>query len=558
MRRLISMLTADVSGVHAAAYVLAISALSSQLLALIRDRLLAHTFGAGIELDIYYSAFRIQDFLFFSVASFVSLTVLIPILVEKIDEGKEETRKFISSVFSLFFIAVSVSGIIAAYFTPTLVSFIFPGIIGKGYDADLIFLTRILLISPLILGLSNLLGSVTQVYRKFFIYAVSPLLYNIGIILGIIFFYPLYGISGLGYGVIMGALLHLLIQVPFVLSEGLFPRFTFVWNFKDIKRLISLSLPRTLALSLNHITLLVLFGLASLMNTGSISILSFSFNLQSVLIAVIGASYSVAAFPTLARHFFKKEQKEFLEHFTTALKHIIFWSFPALILFIILRAQIVRVILGSGAFSWDDTRLTAAALALFAVSIVAQNISLLFIRAFYAAGETKKPLIISLVSSFVIIASAYFGLSLFSTNEIFRNFIEIILRVEDLPGTIVLVLPLAYSIGSFLNVILFWIFFRRFFSPLSFAIGNTALHSLSSSILIGLTTYQGLRYFGKIFNLDTFIGIFLQGTLSGLIGIGFGIFILFMLKNEEFFEILKSLKRRIFKADVVQTDNIIN
>ena len=557
VRRLISMLTANVSGVHAAAYVLAISAICSQLLALIRDRLLAHTFGAGAELDIYYSAFRIQDFLFFSVASFVSLTVLIPILFEKIDKSREETKKFISSVFSIFFIAISAIGIVVAYFTPYIVSFIFPGILGKGYDTDLIFLTRILLLSPLILGLSNLLGSITQVYKKFFIYAISPLLYNIGIILGIIFFYPLYGISGLGYGVIMGAILHLLIQVPFIFSEGLFPKFTFVWNFKDIKRLISLSLPRTLALSLNHITLLVLFSLASLMNTGSISILSFSFNLQSVLVAVIGASYSVAAFPTLARHFFKKEQKEFIEHFTTALKHIIFWSFPALVLFIVLRAQIVRVILGSGAFSWDDTRLTAATLALFAISIVAQNISLLFIRAFYAAGDTKKPLIISLVSSFAVIVLAYFGLSLFSTNEVFRNFLEVLLRVEDLPGTIVLVLPLAYSIGSFLNVILFWIFFRRFFSPLSFAIGNTALHSLSSSVLVGLVTYQGLRYFGEVFNLDTLAGIFLQGALSGIIGIGFGILILFMLKNEEFFEIIKSLKRRIFKADVVQTDTII-
>lgn len=556
VRRLISLLSTDVSSVHAAAYILAFSAIASQILALIRDRLLAHTFGASIELDVYYSAFRVQDFIFFSVASLVSLTVLIPILIGKIESGKEETKKFLNSVFSVFFLAVSIFALIVAWFTPSIIPFIFPGIIGKGYDADLIFLTRLLLLSPLILGLSNLLGSITQAYRKFFISAISPLLYNIGIIIGIVFFYPFYGISGLGYGVILGAIFHLLAQVPFILSEGLFPKFTFVWDFNEIKRLLSLSLPRTLALSLNHITLLILFGFASLMGVGSISILSFSFNLQSVLVATIGASYSVAAFPILARHFFKKEQKEFLDHFTTALKHIIFWSLPALVLFIVLRAQIVRVVLGSGAFSWQNTRLTAAALALLVVSIIAQNISLLFIRAFYAAGDTKKPLIISLISSSLIVILAYTGLLLFSSNALFKNFIEVIMRVPDLSGTAILIIPLAYSIGSFLNVILFWVFFRRFFSPFSFEIGKTAFHSLSSSALIGFVSYQGLQFFGKFFNLDTFTGIFFQGFLSGLSGIAFGIFALYIFKNEEFFEITKSLKLRIFKTDVVQTDTI--
>lgn len=554
VRRLLSLLSQDVSGVHAAAYLLALSSFFSQLLALIRDRLLAHTFGAGTELDIYYAAFRVQDFIFFAVASLVSLAVLIPVLIEKMERGKDETRKFLDSIFSVFFVAMAFLGGITAYFTPHIVPLLFPGLLGRGFDADLISLTRILLLSPLILGLSNLLASVTQAYKKFFIYALSPLLYNVGIIAGIVFLYPVYGLKGLGFGVIIGALLHLFIQLPFIISEKLLPRFTFISNWVDVRRVVSLSLPRTLTLSLNHVAMLVLIGIASLLTPGSISVFSFSYNLESTIISIIGASYSIAAFPILARHFLKKEQKEFIEHFTTALKHIIFWSFPAMILLIVLRAQIVRVILGSGAFSWNDTRLTAACLALLALSVVAQNISLLFIRAFYAAGDTRKPLIISIVSSLAIIISAYAGLVLFKADTLFSFFIESLFRVQDLQGTEVLVLPLAYSIGSILNVLLFWFVFRRFLMPFSPSVGNTAFHSFAASILTGLIVYKFLEYFGSIFNLNTFSGIFFQGALSGLFGLSFFILMLYLLRNEEFSEIMQALRQRVFRVEVVRTD----
>ena len=556
VRRVLSLLTADVSSVHAAAYLLAVSALCSQLLALIRDRLLAHNFGAGSELDVYYAAFRVQDFIYFAVASLVSLAVLIPILVEKTELGKKETKEFLNSVFSSFFVATVFLGGLAIFFAPKLITILFPGLIGIGFDKDLLFLTRVLLLSPLILGLSNLLGSVTQAYKKFFIYALSPLLYNVGIIIGIIFFYPPFGLAGLAYGVILGALLHLAIQVPFIVSEGLLPRFTFRWDTRDLKRLLLLSVPRTFTLSLNHIAILVLVGLASLMKSGSISVLSFSFNLQSVSVSIIGASYSVAAFPILARHYLKKEEKAFNDHFTLALKHIIFWSFPALVTFIVLRAQIVRVVLGSGSFSWEDTRLTAASLALLSLSIVAQCVSLLFVRAFYAAGDSRKPLIISVISSLSIVASAYVFYSLYSTSYVFRYFLETLLRVSDVPGTEVLILPLAYSVGAFINVVLFWIFFHRYLSRFSLPLGRTALHSASASILMGVVMYKSLDILSRIFDLNTFIGIFLQGALSGMLGLLFLIAILAILKNEEFFDIVHSLHHKMFKkVEVVQTDS---
>jgi len=554
VRRILRLISLDVSGVHAAAYLLAASAFSSQLLALIRDHLLAGTFGAGLKLDIYYAAFRIQDFIFFSVASLVSLAVLIPFLVEAVEKSKEETRAFLDSIFTVFFISVVIVSGVAFFLVPYIVPVIFPGLVNKGFNTDLFFITRLLLLSPLALGLSNLLGSVTQTYRKFFIYALSPLLYNVGIIIGIVAFYPVFGLKGLGFGVILGAILHLLIQMPFIISEGLFPRLTLRIRFKEVKRLVLLSLPRTLTLSLNHIAMLVLAGMASVLAEGSISVLNFSLNLGLVPVSIIGASYSVAAFPILVRHFLKEEKDNFNEHLRVSLRHIIFWSFPAVMLLIVLRAQIVRVILGAGAFSWNDTRLTAACLALLALSVIAQNITLLLVRAFYAMGDTKKPLFITIFSSTLTIGLGYGALYFFSHNSFFRDFMESLFRIEDVTGSEVLMLPLAYTIGSFINLGLLWTFFGRALSSASLSVGGAAFHSFSASVVMGFVGYKALEWTGQFLNIDTFIGVFSQGVFGGLCGIVSWVLMLYLFKNKELMEIIAALQKRILGSDVVQTD----
>lgn len=555
VRRVLSLLTSDVSGVHGAAYILALSALLSQLLALVRDRLLAGTFGAGVELDVYYAAFRIQDFVFFSVASLVSLSVLIPFLVGKMEKGKDATRGFLDSMATVFFLAMVLVGTLGVLLVPYLVPRLFPGLIGQGFDNELLFLSKLLMLSPLLLGFSNLLASVTQAYRKYFIYALSPLLYNIGIIFGIVVFYPFYGLVGLGYGVVAGALLHLLVQVPFIWKEGLFPRLTFRINVLEAWQVALLSLPRTITLTLNHVALLFLTGMASLLSEGSISILSFSFNLGLVPVSIIGASYSVAAFPLLAKHFLRDEREHFIEHFSAALTHIVFWSFPAIALLVVLRAQIVRVILGTGSFSWSDTRLTAACLALLAISVIAQNISLLLVRAFYAGGDTKRPLVAALTSSFSIVVFAYLGLSYFKENSFFSDFLEALFRVTDVSGAEVLILPLAYTLGSFVNLFLLSLFFKRFLS-ISVPVGVSAFHSFAASIVMGFAAYKALEWGGRVFNLDTFNGIFMQGMLGALAGMFAWVLLLALLKNKQFLEIQEALRRRVFKTDVIQTDPV--
>ncbi len=551
VRQLFSFLARDVEGMHKAAYLLAFSAFFSQILGLVRDRLLAHTFGASIDLDIYYAAFKVQDFIYFAIASLVSVSILIPFLSEKIESNGGSLKKFIDGIFTLFFGSVAVVSAVAYYFAPEIVSRLFPGLVAHGALPELAAVTRVLLLSPIILGVSNLLASITQVYGKFFVYALSPILYNVGIILGIIFFYPFWGLVGLSYGVILGALMHLLIQVPFIGSISLLPSFSLSPAFKDIGNIIRLSLPRMLALSANHIALLVLVSLASVLAEGSISILSFSINLQSVALSVIGASYSVAVFPTLARHFSRGEKEAFFDQLVSATRHIIFWSCIALVLFVVLRAHVVRVVLGSGAFDWEATRLTAACLALFVVSIVAQNLSLLFVRAYYASGSTSRPFWINLFSASSTVALAYFGFTLLPQMPFLQYFLEALLRVEGIAGSAILILPLAFSIGALFNVACYWFLIAREHPGFTRNVGGALFESFAASVVAGFFTYKVLEYFGTVFTVETFWNVFSQGLVAGLIGLGAAAAMLAFLNNREFKEIIDSLRTRLSKDQLL-------
>ena len=541
----------EIRGLHEAAYLLGFFALFSQILALIRDRLLASTFGAGHVLDVYYASFRIPDIIFVSVASLVSVYVLIPFLTEKEGEGKEEQRTFINSVFTVFTTLMLLISLIVFAFVPLLSRLLFPGLVDSPIFPELVMLTRVLLLQPLFLGLSNLFGSITQTRRRFLLYASGPLLYNIGIIGGILFLYPSFGIVGLAFGVVLGAVLHLLIQMPFIIADGFFPKVTLRPLWRDIRRVLRLSLPRTLALSANQLSLVILLGVASLLAAGSITIFNFAYNLQSVPLSIIGVSYSVAAFPTLARLFTNGERKLFLEQMISATRHIIFWSVPAIVLFVVLRAQIVRVILGGGVFDWTETRLVAAALALFVISLIAQGLSLLFVRGYYATGNTRTPLVVNLLGAILVVVFSVALLKLFNIFPTFRFFMEALLRVEGIEGTAILMLPLGYSLALFLNVVAFWFLFQRDFSSLWGAVSQTVLHSFGAAVLMGFVTHRLLSVFDNIFDIHTFIGIFLQGLLSGLLGIIVGIVLLFLLRNKEIREISSALHHKFWKSTVV-------
>ena len=551
VRSFLSAIGLEVRGMHQAAYVLALMALCSQLLALVRDRLLASAFGAGHTLDVYYAAFRVPDFLFATVASLLSLYALLPILSRLQHEHPSLVIAFMRNTLLLFFIAMAAVSALAFMYTPSLVSFIAPGIIEGSSRDSLILLTRILLLQPILLGLSNLFANVTQLRHRFLLYSISPLFYNLGIIFGIVALYPTLGLAGLAWGVILGAFLHAAVQVPFFFGEKTERHLPFTETLKILREVLVLSIPRTLSLAAGQLTLLCLVAFASLLTVGSISVFTFAGNLQAVPLTIIGVSYSVAAFPTLARFFAGGNREEFVRHIEGALRHIIFWALPASILIIVLRAHLVRVVLGAGAFDWAATRLTAAALALFVLSLLAQAIFLLIARAYYAAGETGKPLFLAAVNIVFSVSSAVGLLMLFRSNEAFQMMIESLLRVEDVPGTSVLMLPLGISVGAILQCVLgLFLLSRDFKLPLR-SVARLSSQSFFASLLGGAAAYATLQLFGPVVDTKTLLGIVSQGALAGFIGLVVTGGVLWLLKCKELSEIFGALNRRLKSSEVV-------
>lgn len=544
VRRTIKAITAKIGGLHEAAFALATFSILSQVLAFVRDRLLAYHFGAGHELDIYYASFEVPDLIFATAASLVSASILVPLFAKWGHQSESDLKKYVNSVFTSFFAFISICSILAWFLMPILVPLFFKSL-GAEAIGRIVTFSRILLLSPFFLGLSNFFGSIVQYEKRFLLYSLSPLLYNFGIIAGAFLGAPRFGILAVVIGVGAGALIHMLIQAIWVYSSGNGPKFVKQLDLNEIKKTFFLSVPRTISLSTSSLVGLFFVAIASKFPTGSIAVFSFSFNLQSVPLVIIGASYSLAAFPTLAGHYVKREIRAIGECLSSGLRHIIFWSLPTAALFIVLRAHIVRVILGSGAFSWSDTKMTAAALSLFVVSVVFQSIQLFLTRAHYAFGKTRLPLFINIGSAFITVVSAFVFMNYFPVNGAFFGLIAKILKVEGLERVGVLGLPMAFSIGSFVSAVLLWFFLDREIKESLFAPMLASFRdSLFAAVCIGFVTTLSLRIFDNVFSLESAVGVFMHAFVSGIIGIAAGVIVLYLIKNNEMKEIVSKLQSR--------------
>lgn len=539
VRKILGRITAPVRGLHQAAYLLAGLTLASQLLALLRDRLFAHLFGATQTLDLYYAAFRVPDLVFALVASLVSAYVLIPRIASS---SKKEAQELISQTVSFLVLAGGIVCAVLAYFAPQILFALFPDFSVSPMRDEFVLLTRLLLVQPILLGLSGIFTSVTQLERKFFLFALSPVLYNLGIIAGALLLYPKFGLVGIGMGVVLGALAHLLIHVPVVWGAKMFPRLV-VPDGRALLRVVRDSAPRSLALLMSSFTVLLLTILATRVGEGAITVFSLASNLEAVPLALIGASYATAAFPVLAEQMGQKKHEEFRATLVAAARHLIFWSSAALVLFIVLRAHIVRVILGSGAFDWDATRLTAAILAILVVALVAQGFVLLASRAFYAAERSWNPLFIQiggLITSFVV------AWGLLETAEVFPMllvFMEVLFRVEDVPGSAVLFIALGAAIGQLAMGLVAFLTIRSVATGVGGELMRPIFEGLGAATLGGAAAYGVLTFMGSLAPLTTLSITLLQGVVAGAAGLIVSAAVLFLLENKEFRELYASLRK---------------
>ena len=540
---------ANLTNVHHAAFWLASFNVLSAFLGLFRDRLLASTFGASRELDLYYAAFRVPDMLYTLMLFFAASTAIIPIFLDAWAKDSRRAEELFGALISLFCAVLVVLSAIAFFAMPSLVRVLLPGFTGDEHNM-VVRMGRIMLFSPFFLGLSNIFSSITQAFRRFFVYAISPVLYNFGIIIGILFFLPSWGLAGLAWGVVVGALLHGAIQIPSLYHVSVFPRFSFS-RLDDIVRVIASSVPRTLGLMATQFVMVVFAGVASTLAAGSLAVFTFASNLEYIPVTLVGLSYSVAVFPNLAELAIKKSRVEFQRYFALAFRHILFWSLPFAVLLLVLRAQIVRVVLGSGAFSWTDTRLTAATLFLLSIAVIFQGLLLLLVRALYAGGQTMRPVLVNVISAFLSVGAAFWFLRVLMPGGAGVLVLQTALKLRDIPDIRALALPLGVLAGSTVNFIFLFFVFRAVFGwfptkGIEWAVFKIGL----GSAVGGLVAYGGLAVFSHVFDLHTFVGIFLQGLSAGVLGIGAVILVLWALRSEELSEVYRGMRGMLWKDHV--------
>ncbi len=525
--RIFDRIRAPVRGLHQAAYLLAALTLASQILALLRDRIFAHSFGAGPVLDLYYAAFRVPDLVFALVASLVSAYVLIPRITGM---DRESVGRLLSQSASFLIIVGGGFCALIAIWMPEFLAFLYPDFAASDQNESFVLLARMLLIQPILLGLSGVLGSVTQVHRRFALFALSPVLYNLGIIFGTVVLYPHYGLVGIGVGVILGSVAYLMINVPVVMKAGVMPRFSLP-KIADILPVMRDSIPRSLALGIGSVTALVLTAFASRIGDGSVSVFTFASNLEAVPLALIGSSYAVAAFPALSETSSPEKRNEFTGILIASARHIILWSVVFLGLIIVLRAHLVRVILGTGAFDWNATRLTAALLAILAIGLVAQGLVLLFSRALYAVRQSWRPFAYQLAGGVLTIALAVAFLAMPSDG--FPSMFAKIMRVGDVHGSTILLLALAATVGQIFLAVLSLFALRRAAPGLARTLLRPLIDGSVAAFAGGAAAYTTLAFAGNIAPLTTLLNVFIEGFIAGIVGLSVSALTLYLLGNEE-------------------------
>jgi len=534
-----------------AAGLLSISALASRFLGLIRDGLLAGHFGASIETDIYFAAFRVPDFVYnFLIVGGLTIAFL-PLFSEYYSKDKKKAWEMTNNLLNVFLFFLVLVSLILFIFTPWLMKFIAPGFSPES-RALASTLTRLMFLSPILFGISNIFSSLLHYFNRFLVYSIAPILYNFGIIFGILFLVPSFGILGVGMGVILGAFLHLVIQIPSAITCGFKYRPLFNLKHPTLREIIRLMIPRSFAVGAQQINLIVITAIASTLIAGSIAIFNFANNLYYIPVGIFGISFAIAAFPNLSKAWALNQKEEFFKSFSSVFRQILFLVIPASILLFLLRAQLVRVVLGSlgpGRFDWQDTRLTAACLGIFSVGIFASALIPFICRAFFSFKDTKTPTLIAVAGVSLNIFLSFYLTGILKSSSFLGNFIVRIFDLQGINDVSVTGLPLAFSIAVVFQFILLLVFLYR-------KVGDFRIREILCSfekvlvavIFGGIFTYSTLYFVGNLVNMQTFLGVFAQGILAGVIGILVYLLFSLALKSPEL-KIIKSAILKQFSKD---------
>lgn len=500
----LDLLTKRQTNILSAAFVIMITVVISQLLGLIRQRLLVGIFGASNELGIYLYATQLPDTLFQLTIAAALSSAFIPVFSDFLAKGKEkEAHKMASTLLAIGLVIFLLLSFVLAVFAKDVLQIFNLGANFSPTDMDLMAnMMRIIIFGQLLFIVGTFFTALLQSYNHFFIPGIAAALYNMGIIIGVYFFSASMGIYSATIGVVLGGIIFITAQLPLARKIGF--RFTPSRAYiksEGVKKIGKLMLPRTISVIIFQLGTIAIASFISVLNDpGRMNVIfDFAKTLAFAPVALFGQTIAQAAFPVLSRE--KDKLDEFKITFINSFNQMFYLVLPVSVLVLILRIPFVRIVFGASKFDWPATVLTGQTLAFFSISIFAQALITLVLRAFYALHDTKTPLIIGGISTAILIMLTYLFIIVFHWG------------VESL--------GISFSIASIFQLILLFIILDKKvggFSKSSLYISWSKF--LISSFFTAFALYIPIKLLDQlVFDTTRTIGLLILTGISSLLGL---------------------------------------
>ena len=376
-----------------------------QIAGLVRGMIVARTFGASPELDAFFAANRVSETLFLLVAGGALGSAFIPTFTGLLArDEKDSAWRLAAAIANAVTLTLSLLALLVALFAPQVVRYaLAPGL---SNDPQLFTLTisllRIQLISAVLFGLGGLFVGILNAHQIFLVPALTPALYQLGIIFGALVLSPSMGIYGLAWGVVIGAVFYLLIQIPSLIKLPNFSlltsRFSLSLHDSNVRQVLTLMGPRLLGVAIVQLNFWVNTWLASQMVSGSVTGLYYGFSLMLMAQAVIAQSAAIAVMPTFSAQHALGQQDEMRSSLAATLRSVILLALPASLGLILLRQPLISLLYQRGEFDARAVEIVAWALLWYAAGMVGHSIMEILTRAFYAQHDTKTPVLIGTVA----------------------------------------------------------------------------------------------------------------------------------------------------------------
>jgi putative peptidoglycan lipid II flippase len=505
----------------------------AKAISLVQTVILSQVFGTGAAMDSYVTANVIPETIFTLIAGGVLAQAFIPLfsgLLSKQDEGGawKLASHVINSAFLLTLIASLVAFLLSPWFIGNIVA---PGMDAAGVE-QAAGMMRVLLIGTVIFSVSGILMGILNSYNHFLTPAIAPAMYDIGILIGAVFLVRPFGIMGLVYGTVLGAALHLAVQLPALFRYPVKWRFALGWGDPNLRRLVRLMLPRIADLGLFQLTTYILTtNIASRLGEGAISAQSWAWRIMQIPQTLIGTAIGTVIFPTLAALSEAQDADGKRNAMSGALRYILALTIPSAVLLILCGTDAVSL-LERGAFTAESTALVYSALRFYALGVIVHSVLEVAARSFFADKDTLTPFFIAFGGSVVNIV----------TSLIFTG----VLTSSNPPPINVGGLALGNTLGITFEITLLLFLLRRRWGGINGTeLGRTTGKALAASLVMGLVIVIVQAVWGAL-------GLHGQGTLMTIVGLlvqvglGGAVFIAaaWLLRMDELRQIIAGVRSR--------------